>query len=63
MSPTNNAQRNSLLFVLANRVAEQTPYTIDQALLGVQGLLSFYEDDNAVCTAVAEFICCLNQEA
>ena len=62
MSFTTDAHSNSLLFTLATRIAQQTPYSFDQALLGVQGLLSCYDDENAVNTAVTELIGCLRQK-
>lgn len=62
MSSTNDTYGNNLLVALATRVAQQTPYSIDQALLGVQGLLSCYDDERAVNAAVTEFIGCLCQK-
>lgn len=43
---------------LATRITQQTPYSLDQALRGVYGLMSCYGDCAELNKAVEEFIQC-----
>jgi protocatechuate 3,4-dioxygenase beta subunit len=43
---------------LVRQISERSNYTPEQALRGVIGIYSLYQDDKAVITAVREFLFC-----
>ncbi len=51
----------NLPLTLATHVAQQTPYSLDQALRGVYGILSCYEDTSEASKAIEEFIQCMSE--